>query len=134
MSTFLDTNVIIALLDPNHHHHGWSVAQLNKRKTEGPAILCDIVYCEFSVGMKSKEETDDAIELLGLQRLSYSDAALFRAGRAFKNYKDMNKGKKPGVLPDFLVGALAEVANIPLMTANPGDFAKYFPKMKIICP
>jgi predicted nucleic acid-binding protein len=46
----------------------------------------------------------------------------------------VNKGPKLGVLPDFLVGALAEVAKIPLMTANPGDFANYFPKMKVICP
>jgi len=29
MSTFLDTNVIVALLDPAHDHHQWSVEQLN---------------------------------------------------------------------------------------------------------
>jgi predicted nucleic acid-binding protein len=134
MSTFLDTNIIIALLDPNNDHHLWSVEELNKRKTEGPAILCDIVYCEFSVGMNSKAETDEAIKLLGLERLSYSDAALFRAGEAFKTYRDVNKGPKLGVLPDFLVGALAEVAKLPLMTANPGDFVNYFPNVKVICP
>lgn len=134
MSTFLDTNIIIALLYPKNDHHAWSVQELNKRKTEGPAILCDIVYCEFSVGMKSKAETDEAIKLLGLERLSYSDAALFRAGRAFMRYRDVNRGPKLGVLPDFLVGALAEVARIPIMTANPGDFRKYFPDVMVICP
>ena len=84
--------------------------------------------------MRSKAETDDAIKLLGLERLSYSDAALFRAGEAFKTYRHVNKGQKLGVLPDFLVGALAEVANIPLMTTNPNDFANYFPHVKVSCP
>jgi predicted nucleic acid-binding protein len=134
MSTFLDTNIIVALLDTKNAHHRWSVEELNRRKGEGPAIVCDIVYCELSVGMKNKAEADAAIRLFGLERLPHSDAALFRAGEAFKTYKDVNKGPKLGVLPDFLIGALAEVANIPLMTANPKDFVGYFPTMQMISP
>jgi predicted nucleic acid-binding protein len=134
MSTFLDTNVIVALLDTENVHHQWSVDELNRRKTEGPAIVCDIVYCELSVGMKNKDETDAAIRLFGLERLPHSDAALFRAGEAFKAYKNVNKGPKPGVLPDFLIGALAEVTKTPLMTANPKDFVGYFPAMQMISP
>jgi predicted nucleic acid-binding protein len=134
MITFLDTNIIIALLDPGDDYHRWSVEEFNKRKGEGPAIVCDIVYSELSVGMKDKAATDDAIKLLGLERIAHSDTALYRAGKAFKTYRDTNKGPKLGVLPDFLIGALAESAKIPLMTANPKDFVKYFPAMKMICP
>ncbi len=134
MSTFLDTNVVVALLDPKHQYHRWSVEELNKRKLEGPAIVCDIVYCELSVGMKSKSDTDEAIRLLGLERIRHSDAALYRAGEVFKIYKSAKKGPKLGVLPDFLIGALAEIEKVPLLTANPKDFVNYFPAMKIIHP
>src|SRR5258706_340212 len=122
MTTFVDTNVIVALLDGKHHHHAWSVKELNERKIEGPAIVSDIVYCEVSVGMKDMAELDEAIARLGLERISLTNAALFRAGRAFLRYRDLNKGPKLGVLPDFLVGAVAATHGAPLMTANPDDF------------
>lgn len=134
MSTFLDTNIVIALLDEKSPHHKWSVDTLIARKAHGPAIVSDIVYCEVSIGMKDRSETDEAIARLGLERMPSKDAALFRAGRAYKDYKDKNSGPKMGVLPDFIIGALAEVENSPLMTGNTKDFTGYFPKVQLICP
>jgi predicted nucleic acid-binding protein len=121
MTTFLDTNVVIALLN-------------DKRKGDGPAIVSDIVYCEISIAMKDIAELDEAIVRLGLERLRCNDAALFRAGRAFKHYREINKGPKLGLLPDFLIGAVAEVSGAPLMTTNSKDFVGYFPKMGVISP
>ena len=134
MTTFLDTNVVIALLDTSNTHHAWSVSEVMRRKAEGPAIISDIVYCEVSVGMKDQVEVDAAIASLGLERMPESDAVLFRAGKAFKHYRDVNKGTKLGVMPDFLIGAMAEVASAPLLTANPKDFVGYFPDVEIKRP
>ena len=133
MTTFLDTNVLIALLNSAEPHHSWSVEQFGKCKALGPAIVCDIVYCELSIGMANQAAVDAVIANFALERIRESDAALFRAGRAFKQYKG-NKGSKTNVLPDFLVGAIAEVMGAPLLTANKADFASYFPKLKIISP
>jgi predicted nucleic acid-binding protein len=134
MTTFLDTNVVIALLNEKDPYHNWSVEELNKRKGDGPAIVSDIVYCEISIAMKDIAELDEAIVRLGLERLRCNDAALFRAGRAFKHYREINKGPKLGLLPDFLIGAVAEVSGAPLMTTNSKDFVGYFPKMGVISP
>ena len=57
-------------------------------------IVPDIVYCEVSVGMKDQSELDEAITILGLERIQCSDGALFRAGRAFKRYREINRGPK----------------------------------------
>jgi predicted nucleic acid-binding protein len=38
------------------------------------------------------------------------------------------------VLPDFLIGAAAEVADAPLVTANAKDFRTYFPGVTLIQP
>ncbi|ARQ56861.1 PilT domain-containing protein [Rhizobium sp. Kim5] len=133
MTTFLDTNIVIALLDNKHLHHAWSVAELEKIDRR-PAIVSDIVYCEVSVGMPDQASLDAAIARLGLERIPAKDEALFRAGEAFKRYRTVNKGTKTGVLPDFLIGAIAEIEETPLMTTNEKDFTGYFSKLELISP
>lgn len=134
MTTFIDTNVVIYLLDPTSELHDWSFGKVIEAKTKGPVILSDIGYAELSIGMPSKEATDQAIQSLALERLSCSDASLFRAGRAFIKYRNENKGQKNSVLPDFLIGAQAEIMGAPLLTANASDFTQYFPEIDLICP
>ena len=134
MTTFLDTNIVISLLDDDHPNHLWSVEELVRRKLEGPAIVSDIVYCEVSVGMKDKAEVDEAIARLGLERIRCRDEALVRAGAAFKEYKTTKNGPKLGVLPDFIIGSVAEIEGAPLMTVNAKDFTGYFPAVQLIFP
>jgi len=114
MTTLLDTNIVIALLDQEHHFHAWAVERLAALKIDGPTIVSDIVYCEASIAMDSRGQMDEAIASLGLDRIPCSDEALFRAGKAFRKYKDENKGPKLGVLPDFIIGALADAEGIRL--------------------
>ena len=121
MTIFLDTNIVIALLDDQHMHHAWSVAELEKSDRR-PAVVSDVVYCEVSVGMPDQATLDRAIADLNLERFPFKDEALFRAGEAFKTYKNVNKGTKTGVLPDFLIGAIAETENTPIgQPAKAGD-------------
>ncbi len=133
MTTFLDTNVLIYLLDQQANFHQWSVSQFEKSKADGPVIISDIVYCEFCVGMNTQGAVDTAISQFGIERLRGNDAALFRAAMAFKDYRK-NGGSKTNVLPDFLIGAIAEVAGSPLITANRKDFLGYFPQLQVISP
>ena len=132
MTTLLNSCIVIALLNDDDRLHKWSVEQVTKCKTNGPAILCDIAYCEASVAMRTRDDLDEAIAAWGLERIHLSDDALFRAGRAFKRYRTENKGPKLRVLPDFLIGATAEVRGASLITDNKRDFAGYFPTIALI--
>lgn len=134
MTVFLDTCVVIALLNEKDHLHEWSCNEFAKCKVNGPVVICDIVYCEASVGMKSRADLDKEIELLGIERIRIPDDALFKAGKVFQIYRRQNKGAKTGVLPDFLIGATAEVYSAPLMTDNVRDFANYFNRVNFISP
>lgn len=134
MTTFIDTAVVIYILDQAHEHHAWGVAEFERARRSGPVIIPDIVYSELSVGLPSKEATDKAIAALELERHPCSDETLFRAGRAFKKYKEENAGPKHNVLPDFLIGAQAETQKSPLITNNKTDFQGYFPNLELICP
>lgn len=134
MTTFVDTAVVIYLLDAKSQYHEWSVKEFNKAKKSGPVIIPDISYCELSIGLPDKEATDRAIAELALERYPCSDESFFRAGRAFKKYKEENKGQKNKVLPDFLIGAQAVCEKSPLLTNNEADFVGYFPEITLIYP
>jgi predicted nucleic acid-binding protein len=132
MTTFLDSCILIALLKEDDRLNEWSIEKLIECQKNGPAVICDIAYCEASVAMPSRVALDEAIHALGLERLRSSDDALFRAGRAYKKYRNERKGPKLGVLPDFLIGATAEVQGGPLLTDNRKDFVGYFPDVEMI--
>ena len=133
MTTFIDTNVLIYLLDEQADHHEWSREQLDVCRGRGPALISDIVYCEFAVGMASQEAVDLAISELAIERIAATDEVLFRAAMAFKEYRGSDREIKR-VLPDFLVGAIADIYHAPLLTNNSADFTKYFPKLELITP
>jgi predicted nucleic acid-binding protein len=122
-----------AMAEDTAHLYLW-VDELDKAKANGPVVVPDIAYCEFSIGMPSKAATDEAIQSLALERLPCSDESFFRAGRAYRKYKDENSGMKANVLPDFLIGAQAETAEAPLLTANSKDFLGYFAKLVLVSP
>jgi predicted nucleic acid-binding protein len=133
MTTFLDTNVLIYLLDISSPFHNWAKKIVQRRRAEGPLIISDIVYSEISVSLNSVQETDKAISLLAVERMRFSTAALFRAGKALAEHRRRG-GTRTSMLSDFLIGAQAETAGAPLATANRGDFRSYFPSVVLILP
>lgn len=135
MTTLLDTNVISALLKGDHVFHRWAVDTMTERRLEGPTIISDIIYCEALMAFPSPAELNAALVDLGIERISTSDNAHFLAGRAYLTYKERNRGQfKQGVVPDFIVGAIAVAEGIPLMTANPKDIISYFPDAILLQP
>lgn len=133
MTTFIDTNILIAILKKSEAIHDWAVTELEARKKEGPAIISDVVYSEVSVSMADVSKVNAFIAELGLERYSTSDSALFRAGRAYQQYRK-NNGEKTGTLPDFFIGAIAEVEDAPIMTNDVARYQTYFPTVSLICP
>ena len=131
MTTFVDTSVLIPLFDTASPHHAWCREQVET--ADPPLIISDIVYTEVSIGMDSKEATDAAITQFAFVRRAYSDEVLFRAGRAFLDYK-ANDGPKESLLPDFFVGAQAEIEGEALLTRDTGKVGTYFPGVQLIAP
>lgn len=135
MTTFFDTCALSAMLNSKEPHHAWCLAQFNASRVQGPIVIPDIVYCELSVTMPSVADVDALVRRLALSRLPHTNSALFAAGKAFLAYRKANRGQaKTGVLPDYLIGALANDKGAPLVTTNPRDFKKHFPQLKIIKP
>ena len=133
MTTFVDTNVLIDVLQPDTEHHVWSLAALEAAKGEGPVIVSDAVYSELSIAMETLEATDEVIARLSLERCGYADPVLFSAGKAYLKYRQ-NQGAKLNVLPDFFIGALANYERAPVLTRDPAKISTYFPDVVLLTP
>ncbi len=133
MTTFLDTNIIVYLLDSNSSFHDWAKATATKRRTAGPLLISDIVYSEISVSLDSVEDTDATLDALAIERVRFSTTALFSAGRAFAEYRRRG-GPRTSLLADFLIGAQAEAEGAPLITNDRCNFSSYFPTVELIVP
>jgi len=135
MTTLIDTNVIIALLDEEDRHNEWATNAFNNAKDQGPVLISDVVYAEASIAFDSVEGFEEVIQQLGLEKIRSQYSALFSAGKAFRQYRETHRGKpKNNVLPDYFIGADADSLGVPLMTANSADFRTYFGAVELISP
>lgn len=73
------------------------------------------------------------MDALGLNVLEIPRPALFLAGKAFVNYRRAG-GSRFGVLADFLIGAHAAVAGMPLLTRDARRYRRYFATVTLLTP
>jgi hypothetical protein len=69
--------------------------------------------------------------LITLERIPTS--GLFLAGQAFRKYR-IAGGLRTNVLPDFFIGAHAEVTHMRVLTHDTRPYRAYFPTVELITP
>lgn len=131
--TLVDTNVLLDLVTDDPNWADWSIAQLEAASLNGPLLINDVVYAEIAVRYDHVEDIEAFLEEAGLVMASMPRAALFLAGKVFKQYRKSG-GSRTGVLPDFFIGAHAAVNELPLLTRDIGRYRTYFPSLKLISP
>lgn len=131
--TLIDTNVLIDILSLDPVWYEWSAARFAERQTFGPMAIVDAVYAECSASYASAEQLSRALGALAVERAAMSEGALWRAGRAFRDYRKRG-GVKANVLADFFIGAQASVLRVPILTRDAGRYRTYFPELEVIGP
>jgi predicted nucleic acid-binding protein len=135
ISACIDSSALIDLINPNAPRHKKIYDAFLRFRSTGMVFVTDVVFAEVSIGMKNASELRFVLSSFGIEKLSASDEALYLAGQKFNQYKKAKgQGKKERVLPDFMIGAVAEDAQVALLTFNPKDFARRFDHLEIICP
>lgn len=131
--TLIDTNVLLDLVTDDPNFAEWSISQLEAASLRGPLLINDVIYTELSVRYETKEQLDEFIDGVGIKLEPISSAALFLAGKVFRQYRQSG-GTRTGVLPDFFIGAHAAVADLPLLTRDVGRYRTYFPTINLLTP
>ena len=129
----VDSNVILDVLCDDPTWAQWSREQLRARSLVHPLAINGIVYAEVSIAFNAMDRLDRAIEALGLRVLEIPRPALFLAGKAFLQYRRQG-GTKQSILADFMVGAHAAVAGVPVLTRDGQRCRSCFPTVEVISP
>jgi len=131
--TSLDTNVILAVFDPEDASHE-AASAIFERLSSDSLVLCPVVYTELAAsqsweGLRTFLERGSVEVLWDMPPLLWE-----RAGKAMGEYARSRRG---GALPrrvaaDFLVGAHAEHHSLTVATLDPVVFHAVFQTVPLI--
>lgn len=131
--TLVDTNVLIDVLTHDPAWLDWSVERMARQAAQGPLLINEVIYTELSVGFETEAAVADALDELAVDFVQTPTPALFLAGKAFRQYRRAG-GVRTGVLPNFFIGAHAQIAGLPILTRDARRYRAYFPEVELIAP
>ncbi len=130
MKYSLDTNVIIShfkgdkFSDDTDSFFEWL------KQAEHETHIADIVYAELYTGVYLSEDPAEEEKLLqrflavnSIEVKYTSSKTAKRAGKLYAENLLKNKRSLKRILPDFIIGAHAELYGDALITWNPSDYA-----------
>jgi len=135
----LDTNVLIYASIPDSPFETWAKRIIaNAVSREGAAINA-ISLSELCVGEEEPENAANTVRGWGVDILDIPAAAAEVSAVAYRRYRQRRlsqsgKGSSTIPLPDFFIGAHAQIMRWPLATADSGRFKTYFPSLTLITP
>lgn len=133
MSVLFDTNVLLDIATADPAWLGWSETQLRIAAAQGPVFINPIVYAELAPAFTTVADLDKWLDPNVFQRMPLPYAAGWLAAQAFMKYR-RSGGAKTSPLPDFYIGAHAEIENWWVVTRDAGRIRTYFPRVTLITP
>ena len=130
--TFVDSCILIDIFNDDAQWKSWSMNRVSHALPRGVCINA-IVYAEVSGSFATQQDVSAAIMRGRLEVKNIPVEAAYLAADAFKRYR-INKGQSKTALPDFFIGAHAQILSCPLLTRDPQRFATYFPDVELITP
>ena len=135
----LDTNVLLYASEAGSRYHHWARQTIAEAiSTEGAAINA-VCLAEICVGEGDPTTTADRIRGWGVDVLDVPAAAAEICATAYRRYRDRRrrqsgKDSPRTPLPDFFIGAHAELMGWTLATVDTSRIRTYFPSVRLATP
>jgi predicted nucleic acid-binding protein len=135
----LDTNVLIYAFDLRSPFLDWARHTIAAGVSEGGAAVNAVSLAEICVGETEPETVADRIRSWGVALLDIPVAAAEPCAKVYQEYRQRRLAESgrdaPALpLPDFFIGAHAQIMSWPLATADVGRFRTYFPSVPLRTP
>lgn len=130
MKTALDSSVLLLILKRQAGWQQWREA-LTRAATEGPLLICPVVFAECSTGFDSSETALRQFESLHFQYDPILPETAYLAGQAFLRYR-REGGPRQHLIPDFLIAAHASVQADRLAAEDRGYLRRYFGSLPLL--
>lgn len=132
MPVIVDSNVIFDVTSDDPVWADWSDAQITVCQPSG-LLINPLIYTELCTDAATTADVDKLLSGLKLELRELSRESLFLTAKAFLKYRRQG-GTKTAPLPDFFIGAHAQVLGVPILTRDAGRYTSYFPSVQLICP
>lgn len=132
MTTAVDSSVLFAVFKGEEGCEAW-IASMAERAAEGPLVACAVVWAEVGGFFDSLQELETQLELLGVGYGPIAPEAAHLAGRTFRTYRAQG-GPREHLVPDFLIGAHAQLQSDGLLALDRGFYRRYFERLQVIGP
>ena len=126
----LDSNVLIAMFQQGQPRLFDRLAEWQAIRTIHTNL---VIFAEVAPSFAAPADLGSALDRLDIRLTALTREDAFRAGQAFAEYLRRG-GERTAILPDFLIGAQAEIRGWPLVTRDRKGFQSYFPGLQIIDP
>jgi hypothetical protein len=135
----LDTNVLIYASDASSPYSRWARNTISDAVAGEGAVINAVTLAELCVGDAEPGTVADRVYRWGVEALDVPAAAAEISARAYLSYRrrrrrDSGKDSPSMPLPDFFIGAHAEIMGWTLATADADRYRTYFPKVKLKTP
>ena len=135
----LDTNVLIYASETGSSHCNWARRTISDAVAGEGAVINPVILAEICVGDAEPSTVADRIRGWGVEALDLPVAAAEITARAYLSYRrrrkrDSGKDSPSLPLPDFFIGAHAQIMGWTLATADADRYRTYFPKLKLKTP
>ena len=134
-----DTNIVIDARDSSQADHVWAAQQIERAVANEGAGINAVVLAELCAGSPKPEDIEPEIRKLGLEIFNLPAAASKICGTAYRRYLIARHASGGGLapkipLPDFFIGAHAEIMRWKLATRDADRLSRYFPKVHLLTP
>ncbi|HEV2620235.1 MAG TPA: type II toxin-antitoxin system VapC family toxin [Acidobacteriaceae bacterium] len=133
MITAIDANVILDTLVGTPEEISVAHAALRSAEAQGGSVVSTVAYAEIAQRFQTKAKVDDFFSLLGCGIEPLDEESAFVAGQLARQYR-LRGGSRTRILPDFLIGAHAQLRADRLLTRDRRFFRDTFPKLKAVLP
>lgn len=135
----LDTNVLIYASTPGAPLRRWAQDVIAEGVSGIGAGTSVVSIAEVCVGAEDPAAVATTVRAWGVTILDLPSAAAEPCARAYWRYRARRRAETgrdgPGMpLPDFFIGAHAEIMGWAIATADEGRFRTYFPSVRLETP